>query len=203
MKKYIHGTWIAALAAIAIPSHAQESALPKDVARQIPAGYAVMTSKSSDFNGDGKVDYVVVVSNQNEATLLAHGSPAPKRPLLVFIQGEGGRFSLESRNDEIVFAADAGGQCDPFMDDAEGLAAKGSFFTVQNAVACGEHWTDFITFRYSTELRHFVFHKRVFESMIFNSSGEPGADALIPGKRSVTNANKLKPILLGSYIPNK
>jgi hypothetical protein len=203
MKKYIQGALISTLTATAIPSHSQDSALPQDIARQIPAGYAVMTSKSSDFNGDGKVDYVIVISNKNEAQVLAHGSPAPKRPLLVFFQGEAGKFSLESRNDEVVFAADAGGQCDPFMDGAEGLAAKGSFFTVQNAVACGEHWTDFISFRYSTELRHFVFHKRIFESMIFNSSNEPGAEALIPGKRSVTYASKLKPLLLGSYRPNR
>lgn len=202
MKKYIQGALIATLTAIAVPSHSQESALPQNIARQIPAGYAVMTSKSSDFNGDGKVDHVVVAGNKNEAKLLAQGSPAPKRPLLVFIQGEAGKFSLESRNDEVVFAADAGGQCDPFMNGAEGLAAKGSFFTVQNAVACGEHWTDFITFRYSTELRHFVFHKRIFESMIFSASNEPGAEALVPGKRSVTNGSKLKPIPLSSYAPN-
>ncbi|WP_298212561.1 hypothetical protein [Acidovorax sp.] len=203
MKKHIQGTLIATLIAITIPAHSQDSALPQGIARQIPAGYAAMTAKSSDFNGDGKVDYVVVVSRKNEAQLVAQGSPAPKRPLLVFIQGETGKFSLKSRNDEIVFAADAGGQCDPFMEGMEGLAAKGSFFTVQNAVACGAHWTDFITFRYSAELRHFVFHKRIFESMVFNPSNDPEAEALIPGRRSVTSASKLKPLLLGSYRPNQ
>lgn len=203
MKTYIRAVLIAGLTAIAIPSYSQKSDLPQDITRQIPAGYAVMTSKSSDFNGDGKVDYVVVVRNKNEAKLLAHGSPAPKRPLLVFIQGVAGKFSLESRNDEVVFAADAGGQCDPFMDGAEGLAAKGSFFTVQNVVACGEHWTDFITFRYSTELGQFVFHKRIFESMVPNPSNKPDAEALIPGSRTVTNGSKLKPIFLSSYTPNQ
>ena len=199
MKKHIQGVLTTILTFIVTPSHSKEPALPQDIVRQIPAGYEAMTSKSSDFNGDGKADYVIVVSNKSEARLLAGGSPAPKRPLLVFIQGEASKFSLESRNDEVVFVADAGGQCDPFMNGDEGLAAKGPFFTVQNAVACGEHWTDFITFRYSTELRRFVFHKRVFESMIFNSSNDPGAAALIPGKRSVVNASKSKPILLNAY----
>ena len=158
--------------------------------------------KKPDVNGDGKVDYVVVVRSKKEAELLAHGSPTPNRPLLVFIQEKAGRFLLESRNNEVVFAADAGGQCDPFMDGEDGLAVKGSFFTVQNAVACGEHWTDFITFRYSTELRQFVFHMRIFESMMFNSSSEPEAEAITPGRRLVTKAKKSNPILLSAYRPN-
>ena len=202
MKIWIHCALFAALAAIAIPSHSQDPAIPQDIARQLPEGYAEVASKSSDFNEDGKADYVVVVRNKNEAELVARGSPAPKRPLLVFIQGKSGAFSLESRNDEVVFAADAGGQCDPFMDGMGGLAVKGSFFTVQNAVACGEHWTDFLTFRFSTELRRFVFHKRVFESISFNSSNEPGAPALVPGVRSIVNGNKAKPVFLDSYRPN-
>jgi hypothetical protein len=202
MSRYIQGPLIATLVALATPTQSQTTALPRDIARLLPAGYAVMTFRPSDFNSDGKVDYVVVVSNKNEDKLLAQGDPAPKRSLLVFMQGNNGKFSLDERNDDVVFAADEGGQCDPFIDGEEGLAVKGAFFTVQNAVACGDHWTDFITFRYSSEHRHFIFHTRILESMRFNNSNAPGADALVPGKRSVTNANKMKPILLRAYKPN-
>lgn len=160
-----------------------------------------MTSKSSDFNGDGKVDYVVVVASKREAALHARGDTVPRRPLLVFMQGEGRKFSLAARNDEVVMAADEGGQCDPFMDGEEGLAVKGAFFTVQNAVACGEHWTDFTTFRYASEHGHFVFHKRIFESMVFNTSNAGGAEALVAGKRVVTHANKSRPVRLSWYRP--
>lgn len=202
MNKHIQRALIATLAALAIPSQSQTSALPRDIAQQLPVGCPVMTFSSSDFNSDGKVDYVVVVSSQDEEKLLAQGDPAPMRPLLVFMQRDNGTFSLTERNDDVVFAADEGGQCDPFLDGGEGLAVKGAFFTVQNAVACGDHWTDYITFRYSHEHRHFIFHKRIFESMIFNSSNASGTDAFVPGKRSVTNANKMKPILLRNYKPN-
>lgn len=193
---------LATLAVLAVSSHAQTAELPTDIERQLPTGYEVMTFQPSDFNKDGKVDYVVVVSDINEKHAVAQGDTAPRRPLLVFIQGDKGRFPLTARNDDVVFAADEGGQCDPFLDGGEGLAVKGVFFTVQNSVACGSHWSDYITFRYSTKHRNFIFHKRIFESLDFNHSSTPSADALVPGKRSVTNANKKKPIMLSAYKPD-
>jgi hypothetical protein len=203
MNKSIQGASIAVLLALSIPAYSQFPALPADIARQLPTGYAVMTFKASDFNGDGKVDYVVVVSSKDEKKLLERGDRAPRRPLLVYIQGDNGKFTLNARNDRVVYAADEGGQCDPFLDGEEGLAVRGAFFTVQNAVACGDHWTDYLTFKYSPELRHFIFHKRILESLVFNTSSDPSADVLVPGKRTVATANSLKPVLLTAYRPNR
>lgn len=191
-------TLVAGLLAVMVPSVAQADALPADIGRQLPPGYVPMTSNSSDFDKDGKLDYVVVVGREDEEALLAQGAAAPSRPLLVFLQAEKGRFLLASRNDAVVLAADEGGQCDPFME-GERLAVKGTFFTVQNSVACGQHWTDYITFRYSAEHRRFIFHKRIFESLIFNSSREPDAEALVPGRKVVTSGEQVKPVFLESY----
>lgn len=193
---------LAALAVAATPALCQESPLPREITRQLPAGYEVMTSTSSDFDGDGRVDVVVVVRRKNEAAFRTKGVSAPARPLLVFLQRQRGTFTLQARNDVVVFAADQGGQCDPFMDADEGLVAKGAFFTVQHAVACGAHWTDFITFRYSPTQRQFVFHTRIYESLVFNPSNDASAEALIPGKRSVTRANARRPVLLSAYGKN-
>lgn len=192
MKRIAGLTVLAATCLVAaLPARAQAPALPADIVRQLPAGHEVMTAASSDFNGDGKVDHIVVVQSR-------HGK---RRPLLAFIQVDANHYRLDARNDAVVYAADEGGQCDPFMDGEEGLVAKGAFFTVQNAVACGSHWTDYITFRYSAEVGHFIFHKRIFESLVFNPSNDPQAEALIPGRRSVTPADKKKPILLSRYQP--
>lgn len=176
-------------------------AVPATVMQQLPKNHHVLAFTSSDFNGDGLRDFVVVLGRDDEKKGLNPGAtePAPKRPLMVFVQGASEAFVLNARNDQAVYTADQGGQCDPFLDGSEKLAAKGEFFTVQNGVACGQHWTDYITFKYSPELGKFLFHKRIFESLELNRSGS--GPALVPGQRTVTTAQKAQPVLLENYAP--
>lgn len=158
-----------------------------------------MTYAVADINGDGKTDYVVVLRSKSEDALLKKGKPAPRRPLLVFLQGAENTFRLVGRNDKVVFAADEGGQCDPFLDGEEGLAVKANYFTVQNSVACGQHWTDYFTFRYSHDQRGIVFYKRISESWVMNTSA--AGDALVLDSRKVVSAKKNGPVLLSDYAP--
>ncbi len=178
-------------------------AVPAVVMQQLPKNHHVLAFQSSDFNGDGRRDFVVVVGRDDEKRSPGATEPAPQRPLMVFLQGEREDFVLSARNDKTVYTADQGGQCDPFLDGSEKLAAKGEFFTVQNGVACGQHWTDYITFKYSTELGKFVFHKRIFESQELNRSGSSSGPALVPTQRTVTTAQKSQPVLLDDYAPNR
>ncbi len=173
--------------------------LPTALRQLFPVSYVVMTYAMADLNGDGNTDYVVVLRSKLEDALLKKGQPAPRRPLLVFLHGAANTFKLVGRNDKVVFAADEGGQCDPFLDGEEGLAVKASYFTVQNSVACGQHWTDYFTFRYSQEQRGIVFHKRISESWVMNASAT--GDALVLDGRKVVSAKKNKPVLLGDYAP--
>jgi len=177
---------------------AHSAVLPANIAKQLPVGYTVLTFKSGDFNNDKRTDYIVVVHKETEQKMVERKQPAPRRPLLAFIQNSNGAFNLVARNDHVVFAVDEGGQCDPFLDGEEGLAVKGAFFTVQNSVACGHHWTDYITFKYSREFNNFIFHKRIFENWVLNPSDDPDADALVLENRSVTTG-KQKHILLQNY----
>jgi hypothetical protein len=176
-------------------------AVPAVVMQQLPKNHHVLAFQSSDFNGDGRRDFVVVVGRDDEKRSPGATEPAPQRPLMVFLQGEREDFALSARNDKIVYTADQGGQCDPFLDGSEKLAAKGEFFTVQNGVACGQHWTDYITFKYSTELGQFVFHKRIFESQELNRAQSSSGPALVPTQRTVTAAQKSQPIGLADYAP--
>ncbi|KEZ99396.1 hypothetical protein A11M_0101295 [Xanthomonas vasicola pv. vasculorum NCPPB 895] len=48
---------------------------------------------------------------------------------------------------------------------------------MQNGVACGQHWTDYITFRYDRSRRAFVFHKRVIEAWEMNTQDTRSAQA--------------------------
>lgn len=172
--------------------------LPPSVIAQLPAGFSVLTFAAADFDSNRRADFVVVARRNEEQSVIAHGESAPRRPLFVYLQNASGRFDLIGRNDSVVKAADEGGQCDPFEPE-QGLAVKGRFFTVQNAVACGEHWTDYITFKYSPETRRFVFHRRIFESWIMNPSTDPDAEALVPGARKVVDASDAAPVSLDDY----
>jgi hypothetical protein len=197
MNKYLKICFL--IAALCMAATVRAETLPASIAQKMPNGYAVWVFASSDFNNDKMVDYVVVAHKENEEEMK---DDAPRRPLLVFLQNQNGTFTLAARNDWVVMAVDEGGQCDPFEDGMDGLAVKGAYFTVQNSVACGQHWTDFMTFKYSAEQRNFVFHKRISESWEMNNSTDPNADALVPGPRQVKSADKKHPVLLQDYKPN-
>jgi hypothetical protein len=176
--------------------------LPSNINSQIPIGYNILTVQAADINKDKLIDYVIVIHKRDEAEISQRLGKAPRRPLLVFTQEPDKTFSLSARNDNVVYAIDEGGQCDPFMDSGNGIAIKGTYFTVENGVACGAHWTDYITFKFSGSLKNFIFHKRSYENWILNNSGDPNADALVLEKRKVTTGKRNAPILLKDYKPD-
>jgi|GEM_PF-668519 len=171
--------------------------LPKGVSTLLPAGYAVLLHKRGDVNSDGRADYLVALHKPDEQGISSKTGTAPRRPLVLVLQNADGTFVLARRNDHVIFAADQGGQCDPFEEfdeDASGFAIKGAYFTVQHSVACGAHWTDHITFRYDATLRDWVFHKRIAEGWVLNNGSDPDAGALVPGHRQVITG-KGKPVI--------
>jgi hypothetical protein len=93
----------------------------------------------------------------------------------------GDQFRLFARNDNVVLRADEGGQCDPFdPGDVGAITSKTRWFTVENGVACGQHWTDYVTFRFDARVGGFVFDNEREESWKMNPSNDPDAEALIP-----------------------
>lgn len=174
--------------------------LPENIATQLPKDHEAILIETGDFNDDRATDYLVVAVAKAERQKFSSGEPAPKRWLLVFIQAGPGKFALVGRNSEVAFAADYGMQCDPLLDSG-GIVAKGPYFTVENSESCGSHWTDYITFRYDKPKGRFVFHKRIFEAWMLNSSTKPDAPALIRSSRKVIVADRTQTILLNDYLP--
>lgn len=114
-----------------------------------------------------------------------------------------GGFVEVVRNTRVIFKADEGGQCDPFLDSDQGLVAKGAYFTVQDGVACGQHRTDCITFRYDRHRGAVVFHKRVIDVWEMDTQDTPDADAdaLRLSEHKEIAADPGKPVLLFAYTP--
>lgn len=147
--------------------------LPPGIVRQLPAGHVVLASARLVAGRPLREFRVVALGRRGEQQRFG----APPRPLLLF-ERRGGRFVAVGRNDAVVFKADEGGQCDPFLDGGGTITVRGRFFTVENGVSCGQHWTDFITFRLD-DARGFVFDNERTELWTLNDSDAPGANALI------------------------
>ncbi|WP_098495898.1 hypothetical protein [Collimonas sp. PA-H2] len=159
----------------------------------------MLSFKSGELNDDKLEDFLVAIHKTDEKTIADKTGKAPRRPLLLFVQNTDGTYTLARRNDHVIFAIDEGGQCDPFEDGEEGLAIKNHYFTIQNSVACGAHWTDYITFRYEPKMQDWIFHKRVSESWVMNNSNDPNADALILGNRRLESGKGKLPVPFEKY----
>jgi hypothetical protein len=174
--------------------------LPAAVKAKLPTGYvARVASCSRTWDPPQPICIVVVARPDEGGEARSAMQKAPARPLLVY-RLAGGVATLIDRNDRIVLHRDEGGQCDP-VEDAGQIAIKGRYFTLESGVACGQHWTDFTTFRFDPALRSFVWQNRIFESSRLNSGAGPSAPAMVPDGRKVTRADPRHPIRLGAYRP--
>ena len=186
---------------LTVSAYAMGEPLPQSIVKQLPQGYSVLTFQRGELDDDELTDFLVVLRTTDEESLTEKGS-APARPLMLFIHAKDGSYSLTRRNDHVVFKRDEGGQCDPFEDGTDALVINKHYFTVENSVSCGQHWTDYITFRYVPALRDWVFHKRIAESWVINERNDPDADALVSAGKQVVSGKGKPPVLFEDYRTN-
>lgn len=171
--------------------------LPTNIINLIPKGFQVLSYATGQLTDDNRQDYLVVIHRPVDTM-----QQASTRPLLIFTQNIDGTFRLAARNDTVVMQADEGGQCDPFTDSGDsGLAIKDRYFTVQNGVACGNHWTDYITFHYDVKQHDWLFHNEIVQSWHLNP--DSSGDALLANPRHVTKADRRHPITFEAWRPNR
>lgn len=140
----------------ALSASARADDLPKSIAAQLPPGYQPMLAQPGPDLDNGRHSFLVVV--HRDVDTRDHPSP---RPLLIYEEQADHAYRLAARNDSVVLRANDAMQCDPFEFTDDGLAVKGRYFTVQNAVACGQHWSDYVTFRYDPRTRGWVFSSQI------------------------------------------
>ena len=177
VKAFFSATAFVVAAIGARDAAASKVAIPAEAARLLPPHYAVLGSATIEPGPAGLRFYVVALGREDESSTTFKGK-APPRPLLI-LRSQGGRTVLAGRNDTVVLKADEGGQCDPFLDSDGEIAAKGRYFTVENGVACGNHWTDYITFRFDLASDGFVFDNERSENWVLNPSQDENAEALV------------------------
>ncbi|WP_343726348.1 hypothetical protein [Burkholderia seminalis] len=174
------------------------SALPADIVAQLPAGYEALDAASGPLTDGTRSGYVVVAHRPGDST----HTPSP-RPLLIFVQGNDGRYRLAARNDTVIMKAEEGGMGDPYLDGVaeHALTVEPRTFTVEQGVFAGHsHWRDRVTFRYDAAHRTWVFHREVFRNWRFDADAD--GDALKADPVRVTRANAAKAVAFEAWRPN-
>jgi hypothetical protein len=169
--------------------------LPTSILKLIPKGYEELDHLAGQLTDDNRLDYLVVVHRPVDTA-----QQPSARPLLIFIQNPDGTFRLAARNDAVVLRASDGGQCDPFEDGEDGLVIKNRYFTVQNSVACGNHWTDYITFHYDQDRHGWFFHKEITQN--WRPGDDPDGDALKSDPARVIKADSKHPVSFEVWRPD-
>jgi hypothetical protein len=130
--------------------------VPAAIRRALPAGYTVLDAAQGDLNRDARPDWLVVLHRPNEAKTSDVIDHPTKRPLLVFVGGAGGTYTLAARSDNAVYCVDCGGMMgDPFMH----LTIKKGYFTVEHYGGSAQRWTRFVTFKYDPAARTWLLHR--------------------------------------------
>ncbi|WP_426162833.1 hypothetical protein [Sandarakinorhabdus sp. DWP1-3-1] len=173
-------------------------ALPAAVRAALPLGHVARVVTCSRTLDPPRAICVVVAARLDEGNRNSTNE-APQRPLLVY-RLNGITATLIARNDKVVLRRDEGGQCDP-VEDAGALTVKERFFTLEQGVACGQHWTDYTTFRFDPRTQSFVWQNRIYESWRMNDDTRPDAEALVSDGRRVWRANLQRPVTLANYAP--
>ena len=180
--------------ALALPTGVPAAAaqeVPVNIVRQLPPGYTILRAAAATFGTPAHRFYFIALGRRQETAMSPDAQP---RPLLIFARRADGSYTLAARNDHVVLRADQGGQCDPFEDGA--IVAKGMYVTIENSIACGFHWTHYVTFRFDPRLG-WVFDTLRTESWTPNPRDD--GDALVSEGMHVVRAVAGRPVRFAAW----
>jgi len=91
-----------------------ENRIPAEVRPFVPDGYGVIELLHNDLNGNGRLDYLLVLEREED---VAPGDfRSGQRPLLIVERQKNGSLKLVARNDHVVYCSSCGGMVgDPFV----------------------------------------------------------------------------------------
>ncbi len=177
---------------------AMAGTVPADILRQLPSSQEVISSATVSVGATRKF-YLMALAAKDESKYLRLPTRPPARSLMIFERRQADRYTFVARNDDVILRPDDGGfnRCDPFEERA--IAVKGAYFTVEHGVACGVHWTDYVTFRFDPHSGGFVFDNWRIESWSMNPSNDHNAEALVSDGQKVVRA-KGRPVPFGKWV---
>jgi hypothetical protein len=135
------------MCAMALSAMAQRGAvdIPDELKRFVLPDTKPIEMRSADLNGDGAMDYILVLTNTKVEEGQEHNDES-KRPLLVIARDAKGKLGVAARNDLVAFCAGCGGV---FGDPFEGVEAGKNTFTISNYGGSRYRWAYSYQFNYS------------------------------------------------------
>lgn len=183
---------------LALSSVAPSREVPAEIQKQIPSAWDVISSGTVSV-GPSRSFYLVAMADKAEDKF--RSKPWMRRSLWIFERRRADRYEFVARNDEVILrpfdAGIAGNGCDPF--EARTIAVTGIYFTVENGIACGAHWTDYVTFRFDARANGFVFDNWRVETWSMNQSNDPNAEALVSDGQRVVRARG-RPVRFENWV---
>lgn len=137
---------------VACPAHAAWDGapvlakdIPLELKRFVEPQTVLLTFDRADLDGDGLVDYVVVLERQKNRPNdddITDG----QRPLLLLLRQADGSLKVAKRNENLVFCSTCGGA---FGDPLESIEVGPRTFTVSHYGGSGWRWHNSFRFNYS------------------------------------------------------
>jgi hypothetical protein len=119
--------------------------LPDEVKPFVEAGTKAIAYAKSDLNGDGMLDYIVVLEKLKEPEEASYADTTD-RPTLIIVRDKNEKLGLVARNERVVFCATcAGGMGDAFDD----ITIERGGFSITNRGGNRERWIEIYEFKYS------------------------------------------------------
>ncbi len=151
--------------------------LPTKISQFIPIGYSVIDTASGNLNLDSLNDMILVLRKDGEDSTSNFANDKPdKRPLLILLGQPNNVYKVADRNDNAVYCIDCGGV---FGDPFTGITIKNGYFSIEHAIAGGEHWEQVITFKFDKLKADWFLYKDHYISYKLNDSNDDNADALL------------------------
>lgn len=149
-----------------------------EISSFIPDNYSILDSVRGDLNLDKIPDLIIVLKKNGEDSLSDVIDHPEKRPLMILIQDNNGKFKRAKRNDNTVYCVDCGGVMgDPYA----GITIKDGYFSVEHYGGSSWRWTRVITYKYSKEVNDWFLHKDGSES--FHASDPEKIESKIKTKK--------------------
>lgn len=132
-------------ATVAAAAQNAELIIPEEVKSFVIPGTAAIALRSGDLNGDGTLDYILVLNRPGGKSDYADYQ-TDERPTLLITRDRAGKLSLAAQNDSIVNC----NECDaPFNNPYEGITLGKNNFTIEVQTGSQLHLTIKMTFTYS------------------------------------------------------
>ena len=148
--KLLFATFLLAPLAVHADEVESPDQLPQELRAFVEPGTKPIWFSKADLDKDGKPDYLLVLQKDRKPGAEEYEMEETQRPLLVLVDGEGGKLREAARNERVVLCSNCGGVMgDPFV----GIEAQAGAFTVMHYGGSSWRWSSNVKFGYSRKDR--------------------------------------------------